>query len=195
MMYAGDVDLIAAARDYCSGNWWRGHDVAEEDALIKAAPKSQVSSLDALCALAKERCVGTVGLVVRSDGAPEIKIGTDDRSIWADIMFKRERGGNAVAPKFECLSGQYGPEIAENAGPEEFLDPFELDKRVKSLGGETGRAFVKEEGAWTYERRRYVKVFVAPGKWDKCKEVLKPIMDKWYTFPVEVREVDFANRK
>lgn len=195
MMYAGDVDLIAAARDYCSGNWWRGHDVAEEDALIKAAPKSQVSSLDALCALAKERCVGTAGLVVRSDGAPEIKIGTDDRSIWADIMFKRERGGNAVAPKFECLSGQYGPEIAENAGPEEFLDPFELDKRVKSLGGETGRAFVKEEGAWTYERRRYVKVFVAPGKWDKCKEVLKPIMDKWYTFPVEVREVDFANRK
>ena len=133
--------------------------------------------------------------VAKKPEAPEIKIGTDDKCIWADIMFKRERGGNAGAPKYECLSGRYGPEIADGVGPEEFFDPFELDKRLKSLGGETERAFVEEEGAWTYERRRYVKIFVAPGKWDKCKEVLKPIMDKWYTFPIEVREVDFAKRK
>ncbi len=195
MAYAGDVDLISAAHEYSKYTRWLGQEVTEEDALIKAAPKSRVASLDALCDLAKEKCRGTTVLVVRGNGAPEIKIGTNDRCIWADIMFKRERGGDAGAPKFKCLAGGYGPEIAENAGPEEFLDPFELDKRVESLGGETERSFVNEAGAWTYERRRYVKVFVEPGKWGKCKEVLKPIMDKWYKFPVEVREVDFAKRK
>lgn len=195
MAYAGDEDLISAARDYSQYAKWLGQNVTKEDALIKAAPKGRVASLDALCDLAKEKCKGTNVLVVRSDGAPEIKIGTNDRCIWADIMFKRERGGDPGAPKFECLAGGYGPDIAENADLEEFLDPFELDKRVESLGGETGRAFVNEAGAWTYERRRYVKAFVAPGKWGKCKEVLKPIMDKWYTFPIEVSEVDFAKRK
>lgn len=195
MAYAGDVDLISAAHEYSKYTRWLGQEVTEEDALIKAAPKSRVASLDALCDLAKEKCRGTTVLVVRGNGAPEIKIGTNDRCILADIMFKRERGGDAGAPKFKCLAGGYGPEIAENAGPEEFLDPFELDKRVESLGGETERSFVNEAGAWTYERRRYVKVFVEPGKWGKCKEVLKPIMDKWYKFPVEVREVDFAKRK
>ena len=195
MAYAGDEDLISAARDYSQYAKWLGQNVTKEDALIKAAPKGRVASLDALCDLAKEKCKGTTVLVVRSDGAPEIKIGTNDRCIWADIMFKRERGGDPGAPKFECLAGGYGPDIAENADLEEFLDPFELDKRVESLGGETGRAFVNEAGAWTYERRRYVKVFVEPGKWGKCKEVLKPIVDKWYTFPIEVREVGFPKRK
>ena len=47
-----------------------------------------------------------------------------------------------------------------------------------------------DKGVWTKEARDFFVVTIKKSETAKCQKLLKEVVEKWYTFPVRVIELD-----
>ena len=165
-------------------------DLAKHDAIMLSLPKRTMSSLSELRKTALQRCADGSGIALRRVGAPEIRIVGEDGGIEFHIQVLTERMGDPSAPQFKELAGHGGPEIAGKKKRELFYDEDKLKRLVESLGVEYYWESLVDKGVWTKEARDFFVVTIKKGEAAKCQKLLKEVVEKWYTFPVRVIELD-----
>ena len=151
--------------------------------VIAKMPRRAVASFDDLLALAKGSGHGS-GLSIRRGGCPTIMVGGwPEPEVVIDVEIAR--GGDAEAPKLECVAGKSGPDISGKKELESFFEADELKELVKSYGGRMEVQELPDIGIWTWETRRIAVCSFRKNNVENLDGFLKKILGKWYTFPVE----------
>ena len=167
-----------------------GNDVTAWEEMLASRPRKEVASLDAFLALAGERLKAGGGVLMRGNDAPDVSARTDGDVVVVEVVGEITRGGDADAPRLECLRGVTGPDISGKKEHETFIGEEEFAGFVKPFGGKVDDAIMSEEGIWTSERRVVFQAEFKQERMDKCKALLKAAVLKWHGFPHEVIELE-----
>ena len=184
MRFISDTTAVEVAR---SSEDRRERPVGDMSRLLRLLGKQSVASFDELCAVVEERVKREDGIMVYGNGLPSLSVGAgEDGGIMLAVCCEVERKGDPAAPKFDCIAGRMGPDVAGKKEHEVFFDPAELSRLARSLGGFASEDEIVDEGIWSRERQVTLMVMFKTGAWPKCKEFLGHVVEKGYKFPIEV---------
>ena len=165
-------------------------EISEHDARMMSLPKRTMSTFSELWKTAQERCADGTGIALRRIGAPEIRVVGKDDGMRVYIQEVTRRSGDMNAPQFKILEGMYGPDISGKKSLELFYKNEDMRQLEKSFDVDFRGSLLKDEGAWTKEFRDFSVAIFEKGEIAKCQKLLKEVVEKWYTFPVRVIELD-----
>ena len=165
-------------------------EISEHDARMMSLPKRTMSTFSELWKTAQERCADGTGIALRRIGAPEIRVVGKDDGMRVYIQEVTRRSGDMNAPQFKILEGMYGPDISGKKSLELFYKNEDMRQLEKSFDMSFRGSSLEDEGAWTKEFRDFSVAIFKKGETAKCQKLLKEVVEKWYTFPVRVIELD-----
>ena len=164
--------------------------ISKHDARMMSLPKSTMATFSELWKTARKRCADGTGIALRKVGAPEIRVIGKDDGMRVYIQEFARRSGDMNAPQFKILEGMYGPDISGKKSLELFYKNEDMRQLEKSFDVDFRGSLLKDEGAWTKEFRDFSVAIFEKGEIAKCQKLLKEVVEKWYTFPVRVIELD-----
>ena len=164
--------------------------ISKHDARMMSLPKSTMSTFSELWKTARKRCADGTGIALRKVGAPEIRVIGKDDGMRVYIQEFTRRSGDMNAPQFKILEGMYGPDISGKKSLELFYKNEDIRQLKKSFDVDFRGSSLEDEGAWTKEFRDFSVAIFKKGETAKCQKLLKEVVEKWYTFPVRVIELD-----
>jgi len=182
MKFINDFTAAEAAMKIRS----RRSPMSEREERIKKMERRVVASFDALCGLILQLGKERGGVLIRGDGCPDITVASTSQYVGFSVDLEIWRGGLQNAPRFECITEKGGPDIAGKKEHEIFFGKEELAKLAGLQVNKVQADTFEDEGVWSWEKRSVSWILFKGREWDMYSAALKPVMDKWYKFPVKV---------